>query len=132
MRALKTELVVLVIGILQGCSVGMAMSGKSDPNIGVLSIGQDRGVVLLNLGQPSQTLAVATGRTDVFRLERGNQPSAGRAAGHAVMDLLTLGLWEVVGTPIEGFTGDEFAITVEYDKSDKVTKVITSPGHSSF
>jgi hypothetical protein len=125
-------LMPLLVLMVQGCSVGMAMSGKPDPNIGVLSIGQDRGVVLLNLGQPSQTLAVATGRTDVFRLERGNQPSAGRAAGHAVMDLLTLGLWEVVGTPIEGFTGDEFAITVEYDKDDKVTKVITSPGHSSF
>jgi hypothetical protein len=124
-------LMPLLALMVQGCSVGMAMSGKPDPNIGVLSIGQDRGVVLLNLGQPSQMLAVATGRTDVFRL-RGNQPSAGRAAGHAVMDLLTLGLWEVVGTSIEGFTGDEFAITVEYDKSDKVTKVITSPGHSSF
>jgi hypothetical protein len=132
MEGFKKELVIVLVVGLTGCSVGIAMSGKPDPNIGVLSIGQDRGVVLLNLGQPSQTLAVATGRTDVFRLERGNQSSAGRAAGHAVMDLLTLGLWEVVGTPIEGFTGDEFAVTVEYDKSDKVTKVITSPGHSSF
>jgi hypothetical protein len=110
----------------------MAMHGNPDPNVGVLSIGQDRGIVLLNLGQPSQTLATATGRTDVFQLERGNQLSAGRATGHAVMDLLTLGLWEVVGTPIEGFAGEEFTVTVEYDKADKITKVYTSPGHSSF
>jgi hypothetical protein len=48
------------------------------------------------------------------------------------MDLLTLGLWEVVGTPIEGFAGEEFTVTVEYDKADKITKVYTSPGHSSF
>lgn len=124
--------VLLGMAALQGCSVGMAISGKPDPNIGVLSVGQDRGVVLLNLSQPSQTYATAMGRTDVFHLERGNQQSAGRAAGHAVMDLLTLGLWEIVGTPIEGVTGDEFTVTVEYGKDDKVTKVTTSPVASSF
>src|SRR5215217_3019284 len=111
--------------ISQGCAVGMALSGKSDPNVGVLSLGQDRGIVLLNLGQPSQTLAAATGRTDVFRLERGNEQSIGRATGHAAMDVLTLGLWEVIGTPIEGFSGEDFTITVDYDKNDKVMKVNT-------
>ncbi len=117
---------------LSACSVGMAMSGHPDPNIGVLSIGQSRDIVLLNLGQPSQTLATESGRTDVFRLQRGNRQSTGRAVGHAVMDLLTLGIWEVVGTPIEGFTGEEFTLTIEYDPEDKVKKITTSPGHSAF
>ena len=117
---------------ISGCSVGMAMTGKPDPNIGVLSVGKDRGVVLLNLGQPAQTLASETGRTDVFHLERGNEQSVGRAAGHAAMDVLTLGLWEVVGTPIEGFAGDEFTVSVDYDQGDKVKKVNTQPGHTSF
>jgi hypothetical protein len=110
----------------------MALYGKPDPNIGVLSIGQDRGVVLLNLGQPAQTLTTATGRSDVFHLERGNQQSAGRAIGHGVMDVLTLGLWEVVGTPIEGIIGDNFTVNIDYDHADKVTKVSAQPGHSSF
>lgn len=60
--------------VLQGCSVGMAMSGKPDPNIGVLEIGQKRDIVLLNLGQPTKTIAKEGIRTDVFHLERGNQP----------------------------------------------------------
>lgn len=119
-------------GLLQGCSVGMAMSGKPDPNIGVLKIGQSRDIVLLNLGQPTQTYAKEEGRTDVFHLERGNQPSAGRAVGHAAMDVLTLGLWEVVGSPIEGFTGDKFTVSIDYDADDIVTNVQTTPGHSNF
>lgn len=131
-RLIPRFLFIVYIGVLSGCSVGMAMTGKPDPNIGVLSVGQDRGVVLLNLGQPAQTLATETGRTDVFHLQRGNQQSVGRATGHAVMDLLTLGLWEVVGTPIEGFAGDEFTVSIDYDQDDKVKKVSTQPGHTSF
>ena len=118
--------------ITTGCSVGMAMSGKPDPNIGVLSVGQSRDIVLLNLGQPAKTATTKTGRIDVFRLQRGNQKSAGRAVGHAVMDVLTLGAWEIIGTPIEGFAGDKFTVTIEYDKNDKVMKVSTTDGHASI
>jgi hypothetical protein len=32
-----------------------------------------------------------------------NEPSAGRAIGHGVMDVLTLGLWEIVGTRLKAF-----------------------------
>ncbi len=129
---MKKRLLMIAVIAVCGCSVGMAMSGHPDPNVGALDIGQDRDVVIVNLGQPSQTTANDEGRTDVFRLQRGNQPSAGRATGHAVMDVLTLGLWEIVGSPIEGFTGDEFTLVVAYDSEDKVTKISSSPGHSSF
>lgn len=108
------------------------MSGKPDPNIGVLSVGQSRDIVLLNLGQPAKTATTKTGRVDVFRLVRGNQPSAGRAVGHAVMDVLTIGLWEVIGTPIEGFARDKFTVTIEYDSNDKVTHVTTADGYDSI
>ena len=108
------------------------MSGTPDPNVGALDIGQSRDIVLLNLGQPTRTIATEEGRSDIFQLERGNQPSTGRAVGHAVMDVLTIGIWEVVGSPIEGFTGDEFTLSVEYDAEDKVKKINTSPGHSNF
>lgn len=136
MRLLLVMLYVLcglALSYLTGCSVGMAMSGKPDPNIGVLSKGQSRDIVLLNLGQPTQTSTIDTGRVDVlFNLERGNEQSVGRAVGHAVMDVLTIGMWEVVGTPIEAFTGDKFTVTIEYDQNDSVTKVTTTKGHSSF
>ena len=125
-------IILLSYVFLTGCSVGMAMSGKPDPNVGALDIGQHRDVVILNLGQPTKTSATEAGRTDIFNLERGNEQSVGRAAGHAVMDVLTIGLWEIVGTPIEGFTGDTFTLSIEYDENDRVKKINASPGHSEF
>ena len=117
---------------LAGCSVGMAMSGKPDPNIGALDDGQSRDLVILNLGQPTKTLLADNKRTDVFILERGNEQSVGRAAGHAVMDLLTLGIWEVVGTPIEGFAGETLTLQIEYDEEDKVKSVKTLDAGQAF
>ena len=117
---------------LAGCSVGMAMSGKPDPNIGALDMGQSRDVVILNLGQPTKTLLADNKRTDVFELERGNEQSIGRATGHAVMDLLTLGGWELIGTPIEGFAGDTITLQIEYDEEDKVKSVKTLAADQAF
>ena len=48
------------------------------------------------------------------------------------MDVLTLGLWEVVGTPIEGFSGDTFTVSIEYDADERVTSINTTPGHSNY
>ncbi len=117
--------ILLVNLLLVGCSVGMAMSGKPDPNISALAVGQSRDVVILNLGQPTKTLLADNKRMDVFELERGNEQSVGRATGHAVMDLLTLGGWELIGTPIEGFAGDTITLQIEYDEENKVRSVKT-------
>ena len=63
-------------------------------------MGQSRDLVILNLGQPTKPWLADNKRTDVFELERGNQQSIGRATGHAVMDRLTLGGWELIGIAV--------------------------------
>ncbi len=136
-RCHSGALAVLVMGgilllFLPSCSVGMALSGRPDPNTGALRIGQPRDEVLLHIGQPARTFAVADGRTDEFHLQRGNQPSTGRAIGHAAMDVLTLGAWEIIGTPVEGFTGETFTLSVSHDAEEKVTKISTTPGTPAF
>jgi hypothetical protein len=114
--------------LLSGCSVGMAMSGKPDPNLGAVHVGAIRGEVELQLGPPIQTAASdGDQRTDVYQYETGNEPSPGRAIGHGVMDFLTLGLWEIAGTPIEGFQGETHRITIAYDGTDHVIAVNSSP-----
>lgn len=114
------------------CSVGMALSGKEEPNTGAIKIGQHRDEVLLHLGQPTKTIATEEGRKDLFLLERGNAPSTGRAIGHAAMDVLTLGVWEIIGTPVEGFTGEKFTVTIHFDQDDRVTKIETGPPKKDF
>ena len=107
-----------------GCAVTMALKGKADPNLGVLGTGQDRAIAIATLGPPSKTYDAAGNRVDVFKLKRGDTPSAGRAIAHGVMDFMTLCVWEVVGTPIEATQGETFYMTVYYDDQDRIVKML--------
>ncbi len=42
------------------------------------------------------------------------------------MDVLTLGLWEVVGSPIEGFQGEKKRLMVTYNEDDTVDTIGTA------
>jgi len=104
----------------------MALSGKKDPDLRALRVGCTRGEVEMQLGKPSQTDFADDGsRTDVYEYEIGNEPSAGRAVAHGIADVLTLGLWEIAGTPIEGVQGDKHKLAVTYDQKDIVTRIMS-------
>jgi hypothetical protein len=119
--------------MVTGCSVGMAMSGSQNPDLGAIRVGATRGEIELHLGSPIKSTLLDDGhRADVYEYEIGNEPSAGRAAGHAVLDVLTLGIWEIAGTPIEGFQGEEYTATIYYDENDKVVDLRTLKASSSM
>ena len=85
-----------------GCSVGMAMSGEEQKDTSILFPGSPRAVVIAKLGPPETSTKDEKGcYTDSYHITKGNTPSTGRAVAHAGLDVLTLGLWEVVGTPME-------------------------------
>ena len=124
---------IVIIGIcflfsITGCSVGMALSGKKEPNLGAFRVGSTRGEAEMQLGSPISSVTTPEGnRTDLYEYELGNEPSTGRAIGHGVMDVLTLGLWEVVGTPIEGFTGSKHRMTIVYGPDDRIIAINQAP-----
>ena len=125
-RCVKGLAAIIVLGLVSACSVGMALSGNEEPDLGAIKLGSSRGEVQMQLGSPKNSLALDDGRrTDVYEYEIGNEPSAGRAIGHGAMDALTFGLWEVVGTPIEGFQGQPYQATITYDRNDKVLDIHT-------
>lgn len=85
-----------------GCSVGMAMSGEEQKDTSVVFPGSPRAVVIAKLGAPETTVTNDAGETvDSWLIVKGNEASGGRAAMHAGLDVFTLGLWEVIGTPLE-------------------------------
>lgn len=122
MKKLASSLLICCI-FINGCSVGMALSGKREPELGAIRIGATRGEVELQLGSPVEVREENKKRTDIYEYEIGNQPSAGRAIGHGIMDVLTLGLWELVGTPIEAIHGEKKRLVITYDEQDIVTRV---------
>ena len=112
--------------LVAGCSVGMALSGDKNPDIGAVRIGSTRGEAEMHLGSPVRTNAGAGGtRVDIYEYEIGNEPSAGRAVAHGVMDVLTLGIWELAGTPIEAVQGEKYEATLTYDEQERVTDIKT-------
>ena len=128
-----TGLTAAVAGLLSGCSVGMALSGSQNPDLGAVRTGATRGEIELHLGSPVRSTLLDGGRrADVYQYEVGNEPSAGRAAGHAAMDVLTLGIWEIVGTPIEGVQGEKYTATIVYDESDRVVDLKTAKASSAM
>jgi hypothetical protein len=123
---LATLMVVGLLATTSGCSVGMAMSGKKAPDLTVVKTDANRQDIELQLGPPVQTSSNDLGGvTAIYDYEVGNEPSAGRAIGHGLADVLTLGAWELVGTPVEAVQGDKYRLTIVYDKDNKA-KTISS------
>ena len=88
----------------------------------VLAEGVPREVVISEFGAPVSTDKEDVIRTDIFTFHKGSDTNwkVGRAIFHTAADVVTLGLWEIVGTPTEVLVkGDRITATVVYDKKDR-------------
>ena len=118
----RVALILTVAATLSGCSVAMASKHKGVP---------------LEQAMACQTRTCFLGLRDVQVLASQTQPggemletykillsqgSTGRAVMHGLLDVATLGIWEVAGTPIEGSASkDKISIvTARYDPSGKL------------
>ena len=107
----------------------MAVKQPEQKNLNVLEMGTHKDAVRAELGAPISTGVTVEGEKleyDVFRPE-GNSRGWGvaRAFLYGVLDFFTLGLWEVVGTPLEGSIsgGEKKNIRVLYNERNKVARV---------
>jgi hypothetical protein len=88
---------------LTGCSVFMAVKLPDKKNMQAFTPGVPRPVVLAEMGLPVSYEDRNGVRSEVFRFKQGysQQTKISRAVLHGTADILTFGLWEVVGTPVE-------------------------------
>ena len=115
--------ILLVCLLVSGCSVGMAMSGQEQKDTSILFPGAPRQVVIAKLGPPETSVKDKDGNyVDSYVIVKGNAPSTGRAVAHGALDVVTLGLWEVVGTPMEMGAGreDVSRVIIYYDATEKI------------
>lgn len=113
--------------IVSGCSVNKAMNQPNKKDVSVLDKGTPRYEVISEIGQPIDTKVTPEGnKIDVYSFIQGYSKAAkaSRAFGHGLMDLFTLGLWEIAGTATEAAaSGDKVVVRVHYDSSELIHRV---------
>ncbi|MEM9138588.1 MAG: hypothetical protein AAGB15_02060 [Pseudomonadota bacterium] len=120
---------VVFAAILSGCSSYMAASGERKRDMDILSPGTSRDVILAEFGAPTATIndqdAIPVERYDIFKFVQGRSTAsnAGRAVFYGAAAVLTLGLSEVIATPLEGAVGDvgEVRLRADYDTDWRLT-----------
>ena len=117
-------LIALFVSVLTSCSVAMA-ARKDGVSITKLQACRTRGQVLACGVLVVESVRDGNGdlvETYQVQKERG---SIARAFMHGVLDVSTLGIWEVVGTPIEAHADQKqyYCIRVYYDECEVIKKV---------
>ena len=120
-----------------GCSSYKAMNQPDEKNLSViLAPGSDRDLVRAELGQPLSYGKDSEGNEyEVYSFVDGYNTAtkSSRAFFHFAADVLTIGLWEIIGNPIEGaYKGDKLTYRVIY-KNGKISKVenLTPPSSNN-
>jgi outer membrane protein assembly factor BamE (lipoprotein component of BamABCDE complex) len=114
----------MVLGLLVGsCAVYRATNQPDRKNLLVLTPGTDRDIVVAELGAPVLSEMEGGGRKEIYTFIQGYSKltKASRALFHGAADVFSIGLWEAVGTPIEGaLDGKRISVKILYDERDKV------------
>ncbi|KTD65775.1 hypothetical protein [Legionella spiritensis] len=138
MKQTKTWLQVIALTtaaiILSSCAVVKATNQPAKKDLSVLNKGTDRNRVIAELGHPVESSIKNGHRQDIYSFVQGYSKTAKtlRALGHGVADVYTLGLWEVVGTPIEGINnGKKVQVVVQYNNQNKVSSVNVLKGQKT-
>ena len=134
---LRYAFVVIIIFMFgQACSVYMAANQPDEKDVSVFNVGTPRMHVIAEAGRPMYSEKNADGTlTDTFVFVQGYSSGSkgGRAVFHTAADVLTLGLWEVIGTPVEMTAdGTEVKVQVEYDANEKVQNIIALAGEEAL
>jgi hypothetical protein len=131
MRPVRLIAVVLLPLLLAGCSVAMSAnrsSYKGDP--AMIQPGAERAMIESTFGPPNMTAAMEGGKLKaVYKIDPDAHTAGAKGvavAGHLIADVLTLGLWEILGTPLELAAQDKFTnYIVVYGPDSKVQTVET-------
>lgn len=118
---------MLFLFFSSGCAVFMAAKQPDKKNVDLFRVGTPRSMLLGEFGPPVVSETRDGKKHEIFKFIQGYSmgAKAGRALFHGAADVMTLGLWEVVGTPTEAvFSGDEMAYEVSYDQDDRIDQVI--------
>jgi hypothetical protein len=109
----------------------MAARQPDQKDLSVLQPGTPRSRVVAELGAPLDTRPTDRGGVDVFTFKQGYSRAnrTARALGHATGTIMTAGVWEIAGIPIESwFDGTDVKMEVAYGPYGEVESVTVFEG----
>jgi hypothetical protein len=125
--ALLTLLAAWLLAGTSGCAAFKASQQPDRKNLSVLKPGTPRSHVIAELGAPIWSERNPDGSTtDVFAFKQGYSKGAktGRVLFHGAADVVTGGLWEVAGIPIEtAANGSDVKLVVTSEANGYVAKI---------
>ena len=125
---MKRNCALMTIGIvmcllMNGCSAVTAAKQPGRKPVELFEAGTPRHEIISAFGYPAESETRAGKRYEIFRFTQGYSKGAraGRAVLHGAADIMTLGLWEVMGQEVEeGASGSETVYGVLYDRDDHI------------
>jgi hypothetical protein len=123
---MRKVILILLCGLVTiqvlGCSAVMASKRETKKDLSVLRIGGNRDDIVAVLGAPYQTQRFEDGRVkDTYKIVE-NAPTKEwktvEVAGNGILSVGTLGIWEIVGTPLQLATKQEATLFILYYGAD--------------
>ena len=127
MKLIKFSAMLALVFVLSGCSVYMAAHQPTEKNEALFKVGTSRDALIAEFGVPV-TSGVKNGKKyEIYRFTQGYSQGnkAARALVEGTADVFTLGLTEVITTPVESINDGSLRVyEVTYDSNDYVDQVI--------
>ena len=126
MKKITVILGLVTLLSLQGCAAVMASNQPHKKNLTVLEVGKHRNYVISELGAPVTSETVNGERKEIYTFQQGYSKAAriSRTLWHTTADIVSIGLWEVIGSPAEMyFDGQQLSYEVVFDDQDNIKRI---------
>jgi hypothetical protein len=122
----KPQLFITLLAVC-GCSPVFEATRPDPVDLSQFAVGESRVQVIEQIGAPTAQVKDADNSCDVYKLYTrgpGSVTKGAIAVGEAAADVVTLGLAEVLFTPVEAATrNSKHTVMMCYDKDNKLAAV---------
>lgn len=129
-KSLSKIILCAVISLNTGCAAVMATKQPTKKDLSIFNKGVDRSLIIAEIGAPITSELKNGKRYEIYTFMQGYSKAnrISRAVWHGAADVVTFGLWEIIGTPTESaFNGKKTSYEMIFDADDHLesSKLLT-------
>lgn len=129
-KSLSKIVLCAVISLNTDCAAVMATKQPTKKDLSIFNKGVDRSLIIAEIGAPITSEFKNGKRYEIYIFMQGYSKAnkISRAVWHGAADVVTFGLWEIIGTPTESaFNGKKTSYEMVFDADDRLetSKLLT-------